>query len=116
LTPASRSARRRFGRDRAGVHLKRHLGVRVNVELTSQRFEHARDLRGREQRRRAAAEVDGVDFGGRASEFEGLYLARECADVRFGERRLEGPRGEVAVRAARAAEGDVDVYSGAIHL
>src|SRR5205823_4964840 len=42
--------------------------------------------------------------------------ARDGAHVAFGQRALISPRREIAVGAARAAEGDVYVDSGPIHV
>jgi hypothetical protein len=109
------------------VHLDGHLRARRQAEPAPQRVEDGRDEARRDERRRAAPEEDGLErdavVGDRA---RGGDLAEEEAHVvddpgvvcalatgRGGARGgAERDDGEVAVVAALAAEGEVDVYGG----
>jgi hypothetical protein len=80
------------------------------------RFEYARDLRGAEQRWCAAAEVDRVNF---AHSLRGVverrHLRRHGANVTLGQWAVVCSCGEVAIRATRTTERNVDVDSGSTH-
>ena len=109
------------------VHLDGHLGARRQAEPVPQRVEDGRDEARRDERRRAAPEEDGLErdavVGERA---RGSDLAEEETHVvddpgvvcalaagRGGARGgAERDDGEVAVVAALAAEGEVDVHGG----
>src|SRR5439155_15057160 len=107
-----------------GVGLVRDLGVGPDAEPAADRVEQPRDVVGREQARRAAAEVHGVErqTGDRPRGSEGLVegvrpqleLRRDRGLKRRDPvRRPAGGRArehhEAAVRTERYAERDVDV-------
>src|SRR6185437_8923187 len=82
------------------------LGARRNREAAPHRRHHLGRGRGRKQRRRASAPIQGVEFGARqavASRGE-LDLARQQCRVLAQHRRRLHPAGEIAEAALAAAE------------
>ena len=122
VTPASRHARRVATLVGPGVGLERHLGPGGHAEPCPDPVEQPGNGLGREQRRRATAEVDGFERlrrlanAGRAGHARraqlqlGLEGGEERANpVARAPGRRPGIDDEVAVRAERHAERDVDV-------
>ena len=104
-----------IGGDRLGVGLECHLAIGRDVEGVRARPGDSRDFRGLQQRRRSAAEIDGVGRSrlSRRQDFHRAScpcdLAHERVDIAGLECFIEQTAIEIAVVADGGAERDVDV-------
>src|SRR6185503_8855280 len=102
----------------SGINLQRYLPISSHIKSISKGAQNRLNLIDRQQRGSAAAKVDRID------DFKffwfvltpGADLLYQRANVSFGCRALVHSRREIAVRAPRAAEGDVNVNAGMSHL
>src|SRR5258708_28155181 len=96
----------------AGVALERDLGLFDDIEGAPRCAEHMRNLFGRQQTRRAAAKEDAMDPFATLRVAPELFFYRRQVHVDSIEARCLAI--EIAVRADRQTEREVDVESDAV--
>ena len=113
FTPAARKPSKRASSNVPGIRLHRDLGVGGERQPRAHRREQTVDRRGREERRRAAAEEHARHLASPHRRQRALEVGDERVDVRVlrrsGRVAAPGVRVEVAVRALRDAPRQVHV-------